>query len=119
MQDQVELIRRIERQYLRDHLSALHLQMVDGMVIHLLFRRGPLRQEDIAQWIVADKGAVARSLAGGNGVGGADRQRPMPPGKAGRADSCRRADRFPDPPGAAKLGPDPVSGLLPGRACPV
>ena len=31
MQDQVELIRRIERQYLRDHLSALHLQMVDGM----------------------------------------------------------------------------------------
>ena len=63
MQDQVELIRRIERQYLRDHLSALHLQMVDGMVIHLLFRRGPLRQEDIAQWIVADKGAVARSLA--------------------------------------------------------
>ena len=26
-------------------------------MIHLLFRRGPLRQEDIAQWIVADKGA--------------------------------------------------------------
>lgn len=57
MQDQVELIRRIERQYLRDHLSALHLQMVDGMVIHLLFRRGPLRQEDIAQWIVGGQGA--------------------------------------------------------------
>ena len=63
MQDQVEHIRRIERQYLRDHLGALHLQMVDGMVIHLLFRRGPLRQEDIVQWIVMDKGSVARSLA--------------------------------------------------------
>ena len=31
MQDQVELIRRIERQYLRDQLGTLHLQMVDGM----------------------------------------------------------------------------------------
>lgn len=84
MQDQVELIRRIERQYLRDHLSALHLQMVDGMVIHLLFRRGPLRQEDIAP---VDRGGQGRGCpfsgaAGSNGVGGADRQRPMPPGKS-------------------------------------
>ena len=30
MQDQVELIRRIERQYLRDQLGTLHLQMVDA-----------------------------------------------------------------------------------------
>ena len=61
MQDQVELIRRIERQYLRDQLGTLHLQMVDGMVIHLLFRRGPLRQEDIAR--LEEMGLVVRTVS--------------------------------------------------------
>ena len=63
MSDRIEVLRRIERQYLRDQLGDLDLQTLDGMVLHLLARRGSVRQEDIAQWIVMDKGAVARSVA--------------------------------------------------------
>ena len=64
MSERIEILRRIERQYLRDQLGELELQMVDAYVLRLLARHpGALRQEDIAQWIVLDKGSVARSLA--------------------------------------------------------
>ena len=63
MSDRIEVLRRIERQFLRDQLGELELQLVDGFVLRLLARQGSLRQEDIAQWIVLDKGAVARSVA--------------------------------------------------------
>ena len=64
MSDRIEVLRRIERQYLRDQLGELELQMVDAYVLRLLARQtDALRQEDIAQWIVLDKGSVARSVA--------------------------------------------------------
>ena len=63
MQDRIEIYRRVERQYVRDRLDALGLQMVDGMVIRLLEREGRMRQEDIARRIVLDKGTVARAVA--------------------------------------------------------
>lgn len=63
MQDRVEVFRRVERQYLRDRLGALGIQMVDGMVLRLTAREGPMRQEDVAARLVVDKGAVARSVA--------------------------------------------------------
>ena len=63
MQDKVEIFRRVERQYLRDRLGALGLQMVDGMVLRLTAREGPIRQEDMVIRLVVDKGAVARAVA--------------------------------------------------------
>lgn len=63
MPDRVELFRRIERQHIRDQLSVLGLQSVDGLVLRLLNREGQLRQEDIVLRLVLDKGAVARSVA--------------------------------------------------------
>ena len=64
MSERIEILRRIERQYLRDQLGELELQMVDAYVLRLLARQtDALRQEDIAQWIVLDKGSVARSVA--------------------------------------------------------
>lgn len=63
MQDRVEIFRRVERQYLRDRLGDMGLQMVDGMVIRLLARLGRMRQEDIVHKLVLDKSAVARTLA--------------------------------------------------------
>ena len=64
MSERLEILRRIERQYLRDRLGELELQMVDAYVLRLLARQtDALRQEDIAQWIVLDKGSVARSVA--------------------------------------------------------
>ena len=62
MQDKVEIFRRVERQYLRDRLGALGLQMVDGMVLRLTAREGPIRQEDMVIRLVVDKGAVARAV---------------------------------------------------------
>lgn len=63
MPDRVELFRRIERQHIRDQLSLLGLQSVDGLVPRLLSREGQLRQEDIVLRLVLDKGSVARSVA--------------------------------------------------------
>ena len=63
MPDRVELFRRIERQHIRDQLSVLGLQSVDGLVVRLLSREGQLRQEDIVLRLVLDKGSVARSVA--------------------------------------------------------
>ena len=63
MPDRVELFRRIERQHIRDQLSLLGLQSVDGLVLRLLSREGQLRQEDIVLRLVLDKGSVARSVA--------------------------------------------------------
>ena len=63
MPDRVELFRRIERQHIRDQLSVLGLQSVDGLVLRLLSREGQLRQEDIVLRLVLDKGSVARSVA--------------------------------------------------------
>lgn len=60
MPDRVELFRRIERQHIRDQLSVLGLQSVDGLVLRLLSREGQLRQEDIVLRLVLDKGSVAR-----------------------------------------------------------
>ncbi|CDC73054.1 MarR family winged helix-turn-helix transcriptional regulator [Oscillibacter sp. CAG:155] len=60
MPDRVELFRRIERQHIRDQLSVLGLQSVDGLVVRLLSREGQLRQEDIVLRLVLDKGSVAR-----------------------------------------------------------
>lgn len=60
MPDRVELFRRIERQHIRDQLSLLGLQSVDGLVLRLLSREGQLRQEDIVLRLVLDKGSVAR-----------------------------------------------------------
>ena len=62
MQDRVEIFRRVERQYLRDRLGDMGLQMVDGMVIRLLARLGQMRQEDIVHKLVLDKSAVTRTL---------------------------------------------------------
>ncbi len=63
MPDRVELFCRIERQHIRDQLSVLGLQSVDGLVLRLLSREGQLRQEDIVLRLVLDKGSVARSVA--------------------------------------------------------
>ena len=63
MPDRVELFRRTERQHIRDQLSVLGLQSVDGLVVRLLSREGQLRQEDIVLRLVLDKGSVARSVA--------------------------------------------------------
>lgn len=63
MRDQVEVFRRVERQYMKDRLCSADLQMPDALVIRLLRRTGQLRQEDIAQDIVLDKGTVARAVA--------------------------------------------------------
>ena len=63
MQDQVEIFRRVERQYLRDRMGDMGLQMVDGMVVRLLAREGRMRQEDVVHKLVLDKSAVARTLA--------------------------------------------------------
>lgn len=63
MQDRIEIFRRVERQYLRDRLGAMELQAMDGMVLGLADREGPIRQEDLAVQLVLDKGAVARSVA--------------------------------------------------------
>lgn len=60
MPDRVELFCRIERQHIRDQLSVLGLQSVDGLVLRLLSREGHLRQEDIVLRLVLDKGSVAR-----------------------------------------------------------
>lgn len=63
MQDRVEIFHRIKRQYFRDQLSPLGLQMADAMIVRLLYRQGQQRQEDIVHRIVLDKGTVARSVA--------------------------------------------------------
>ena len=63
MQDRIEIFRRVERQYLRDRLGPLGLQPLDGMVLGLADREGPIRQEDLAVQMALDKGAVARSVA--------------------------------------------------------
>lgn len=99
MPDRVELFRRIERQHIRDQLSVLGLQSVDGLVLRLLSREGQLRQEDIVLRLVLDKGAVARSVARLEESGLAVRQvsGPVPPGKAGIAVPGRRRNGGKDP----------------------
>ena len=89
MPDRVELFRRIERQHIRDQLSLLGLQSVDGLVLRLLSREGQLRQEDIVLRLVLDKGSVARLEESGLAV----RQ---------VSDQCRRGKLVsPSPAGAA------------------
>ena len=68
MPDRVELFRRIERQHIRDQLSLLGLQSVDGLVLRLLSREGQLRQEDIVLRLVRGK---VRGPAGGKRPGSA------------------------------------------------
>lgn len=63
MQYQIEVLRRLERQYIRDQVSALGLQPPAGLILHLLERNGPLRQEDLATQMELDKGQVARLAA--------------------------------------------------------
>ena len=93
MPDRVELFRRIERQHIRDQLSLLGLQSVDGLVLRLLSREGQLRQEDIVLRLVLDKGSVARSVARLEESGLAVRQ---------VSDQCRREKLVsPSPAGAA------------------
>lgn len=63
MQDYSTVLRRLERQYFRDQMVTLNLQMADGMVVRLLDQLNDIRQEDIAQQIVLDKAGVARAVA--------------------------------------------------------
>ena len=63
MQDYSTVLRRLERQYFRDQMAILQLQMADGMVLRLLDQLDDIRQEDIAHRIVLDKGAVARAVS--------------------------------------------------------
>ena len=96
MPDRVELFRRIERQHIRDQLSLLGLQSVDGLVPRLLSREGQLRQEDIVLRLVLDKGSVARSVARLEESGLAVRQ---------VSDQCRREKLVSlSPAGAAMAG---------------
>ena len=106
MPDRVELFRRIERQHIRDQLSLLGLQSVDGLVLRLLSREGQLRQEDIVLRLVLDKGSVARSVARLEERGLAVRQ---------VSDQWRRNGRK-DPGHPGRVAPDLPSGLYPGGA---
>lgn len=95
MPDRVELFRRIERQHIRDQLSVLGLQSVDGLVLRLLNREGQLRQEDIVLRLVLDKGSVARSVARLEESGLAVRQ---------VSDQCRREKLVSAVPGRRRNG---------------
>lgn len=63
MQRQTELLRRLERQYIRRRVVAMGLQPIEGHMLHLLDLCGELRQEDIAHKFGIDKGSVARAAA--------------------------------------------------------
>ena len=63
MQDYSTILRRLERQYFRDQMATLGLQMPEGMILRLLDQVENIRQEDIAHRVVLDKGAVARAVA--------------------------------------------------------
>ena len=63
MQDYSTILRRLERQFFRDQIAALQLQMPEGIIIRLLDQVENIRQEDIAHRVVLDKGAVARAVA--------------------------------------------------------
>lgn len=63
MQRRMEILRRLERQYIRRALGIMDLPVLDGMVLHQLDLEGRMRQEDLAQCFSADKGAVARAVS--------------------------------------------------------
>lgn len=63
MQYEIEVLRRLERQYVREQVSSLDLQPPAGLILHLLDQCGPLRQEDLAIRMELDKGQVARLAA--------------------------------------------------------
>lgn len=63
MPRRMELLRRLERQYLRRRMCAMGLQGLEGFVLHLLHTEGQQRQEDIALTFSVDKGGVARAVA--------------------------------------------------------
>lgn len=62
-QRKLELMRRIERQYVRERVGELGLQSAEAALIHLLDLEGRMRQEDIVLCSGLDKGSVARTLA--------------------------------------------------------
>lgn len=63
MQRRMEILRRLERQYIRRALGIMDLPVLDGMVLHQLDLEGRMRQEDLAQCFSVDKGAVARAVS--------------------------------------------------------
>ena len=64
MQRRIEVLRRIERQYMKEGAARLGMHPLAGMLLHLVDTRGPMRQEDLSAWTGVDKGRVARTLAG-------------------------------------------------------
>lgn len=62
-QRQMEILRRLERQYIRRELCAIGLTVAEGMVLYELGQEGQTRQEDIARCFSVDKGMVARAVA--------------------------------------------------------
>ena len=62
-QRQMEILRRLERQYIRRELCTMGLTVADGMVLYQLTRKEQTRQEDIARCFSVDKGMVARAVA--------------------------------------------------------
>ena len=59
----MEILRRLERQYIRRELCAMDLTMAEGMVLYHLSLEGQTRQEDIARCFNVDNGMVARAVA--------------------------------------------------------
>ena len=59
----MEILRRLERQYIRRELCAMGLTVAEGMVLYHLSLEGQTRQEDIARCFNVDKGMVARAVA--------------------------------------------------------
>ena len=64
MQRRIEVLRHIERQYMKEGAARLGMHPLEGMLLHLVDSRGPVRQEDLSAWTGGDKGRVARTLAG-------------------------------------------------------
>lgn len=81
MRRQIELLRRMERQYIRKHMAHMGLLPPEAHVLYLLFVEEQPRQEDIALKFSLDKGSVARSMARLEELGLVQRQ---------ISDHCRR-----------------------------
>lgn len=63
MQRRVEVLRHLERQYMKEGAARLGMRPLAGLFLHLVDTRGPIRQEDLSVWTGVDKGRVARTLA--------------------------------------------------------
>lgn len=59
----IDMMRRLEHQYIREQIREMALSPPEALLLRLLDQSAPLRQEDLVAATAIDKGGIARLLA--------------------------------------------------------